>query len=113
MAEAISRLHGRPIVPTRDAPRVAPAATPWRNLAMRHLSHVLLLGLAACGSKAKAPDPYAPRPDDVPQVLTCCVTPREGDTPLYETIPESRCPEEHRNPVDACDLGPGDLPRTQ
>ncbi len=70
----------------------------------------LVLALAACSS-AKKVDPYAPRPDDIPQVLTCCVVVDAEGTPTYSTIREDQCPEELRNPVDACDLGPGDLPR--
>lgn len=70
-----------------------------------------VIALAACHPPKKQ-DPYAPRPDDVPQELTCCVTPaaNPGDNPAYETVPKDRCPEEHQNPVDTCDIGPGDLP---
>jgi hypothetical protein len=74
----------------------------------------LVLALAACGSSNKKPvDPYAPRPDDIPQVLTCCVAVDAEGTPAYSTVQEDKCPEDNRNPLDACDIGPGDLPRPQ
>lgn len=68
---------------------------------------------AACGPKGKQPDPNAPRPDDVPTVITCCVGTDAEGSPTYETMPEASCPEDQRNPVDTCDIGPGEVPRKQ
>jgi hypothetical protein len=73
----------------------------------------LAVTLAACGPKAKRADPDAPRPDDVPTVLTCCVGTDAAGDPTYETVPEAQCPEDSRNPLDTCDLGPGETPRKQ
>lgn len=77
------------------------------------MSVLLALALVAACHSPKKIDPYAPRPDDVPQVLTCCVTPDAEGTPTYVTMPEAKCPEGNRNPVDTCDIGPGDVPRKQ
>ena len=71
----------------------------------------VLLPLAlfvACHSPKKI-DPYAPRPDDIPQALTCCVATDAEGTTTYSTVPEAQCPEELRNSVDTCDIGPGDV----
>ena len=77
------------------------------------LAATLGLGAAACASKAKQPDPNAPRPDDVPTELTCCVGTDAEGAPTYETMPADKCPEAQRNPVDTCDIGPGEVPRPQ
>ncbi len=69
--------------------------------------------VAGCGGPSKKIDPYAPRPDDIPQALTCCVTTAADGAPVYNTVAEDKCAEENRNPVDTCDIGPGDLPRRQ
>ena len=80
---------------------------------MRTLLLLSLVLAAACGGNTKKTDPYAPRADDVPQVLTCCVATDAEGTPTYNTVPEAQCPEDNRHPVDACDIGPGDVPRKQ
>jgi hypothetical protein len=74
------------------------------------IAFVLAAALAACSGPPKK-DPYAPRPDDVATVLTCCVTAQADGPAKYETVAEDKCPEENRNPLDTCDIGPGDLPR--
>lgn len=77
---------------------------------MRTLSAVsltLALVLAACGGGVKKA-PAGPSPDDVPQELTCCITVGADGAQAHEEVPVARCPEENRNPVDACDIGPGD-----
>ena len=78
------------------------------------MSALLLPALfaAACHSP-KPVDPNAPRPDDVAQVLTCCVVVDAEGTPVYSTVPEAQCPEDLRNPLDTCDIGPGDVARKQ
>ena len=76
------------------------------------LAIILGLGLAACASPKKQ-DPYAPRPDDVATVLTCCVAVDAEGTPTYTTMKEEQCPEENRNSLDTCELGPGEAPRKQ
>ena len=80
---------------------------------MRLLLLLSFVLAAACGGNTKKTDPDAPRADDIPQVLTCCVAVDAEGTPAYSTMPEADCPEDFRNPVDACDIGPGDLPRKQ
>jgi hypothetical protein len=77
------------------------------------LAFMLALVAAGCSTKPKGPDPNAPRPDDIPTVLTCCVAVDAEGTPAYSTMPEEQCPEENRNPVDTCDVGPGEVPRKQ
>ncbi len=76
---------------------------------MKHaaLAFVLLVATAACGgSKKKAPE--GPAADDVPQEVTCCVSTAEDGTDSREVVSVDKCPEEQRNSVDACDVGPGD-----
>ena len=71
------------------------------------LGLVLALALAACGGPAKkAPD--GPAPDDVPQEVTCCIAIADDGTAAHSVVPLDQCPEGNRNPVDACDIGPGD-----
>ncbi len=76
------------------------------------LAILLGLSLAACRAPVKK-DPYAPRPDDVATVLTCCVVVDAAGNPTYSTVKEEQCPEENRNSLDTCDLGPGETPRPQ
>ena len=72
-----------------------------------------VLAAAACGGSAKKP-PEGPAPDDVPQEVTCCVMPAAEDgTQPREVVPVDRCPEEQRNPVDACNVGPGENEPTE
>ncbi|HVK78502.1 MAG TPA: hypothetical protein VM734_34620 [Kofleriaceae bacterium] len=67
----------------------------------------VLASAAACSGPAKkAPD--GPAPDDIPQEVTCCITPAEDGTTDREVVPVERCPEDQRNPVDACNVGPGE-----
>ena len=69
-------------------------------------SFSLGLGFAACSGPAKKA-PAGPAADDIPQEVTCCFDPTvEGDP--RETVPVDKCPEEKRNPVDSCNVGPGD-----
>lgn len=60
-----------------------------------------------CGGPAKKA-PAGPAPDDVPQEVTCCIAVDDAGTAAHSVIPVDQCPEDHRNPVDACDIGPGD-----
>lgn len=71
------------------------------------------LAAAGCSKKTNQPDPNAPRPDDIPTEITCCVAVDAEGTPAYSTMPVAECPEENRNPVDTCDVGPGEMPRKQ
>ena len=73
------------------------------------MSVLLPLALVAACHSPKKIDPYAPRPDDIPQALTCCVGVDAAGDAEYSTVPEAQCPEDHRNPVDTCDIGPGDV----
>ncbi len=73
------------------------------------MSALLPLALFAACHSPKPVDPYAPRPDDVAQVLTCCVAVDAEGTPTYSTVPEAQCPEGNRNSLDTCDIGPGDV----
>ncbi len=69
---------------------------------------LLVLSLAACGPTApkKAAGPEA---DDVPQEVTCCITPGDDKLPdQREVVAAEKCAEDKRNPVDACNVGPGD-----
>jgi hypothetical protein len=73
------------------------------------LASTLAFGLLACSGPAKK-KPDGPAADDVPQEVTCCITPSADDS-----VPEKRdvvsldnCPEEQRNPVDQCNIGPGE-----
>lgn len=67
----------------------------------------LLTLAAACGGPAKKA-PAGPAPDDVPQEVTCCIAVDDAGTTAHSVVPVEQCPEDHRNPVDACDIGPGD-----
>jgi hypothetical protein len=80
---------------------------------MRTLLVLAVALAAACGGSSKQPDPMAPRADDIPTELTCCVGTDPDGTPTYERKAAEQCPEEQRNPLDTCDLGPGELPRKQ
>lgn len=60
----------------------------------------------ACGGSAKKP-PAGPAASDVPQEVTCCMSTIDG-VDQREVMPVERCPEDQRNTVDACDVGPGD-----
>ena len=71
---------------------------------------VAALLVAAC-AKPKQQDPYAPRPDDIPTALTCCVAVDAAGNPTTPPVKEEECPEENRNPLDTWDLGPGEAPR--
>ena len=73
------------------------------------MSALLPLALFVACHGPKKVDPYAPRPDDIPQVLTCCVAVDAEGTPSSSTMPEADCPEGNRNSLDACDIGPGDV----
>lgn len=65
----------------------------------------LALFAAACSGPAKKST--KPPADDVPQEITCCFDAgTEGSG--RQTMPVESCPEEDRNPVDECDIGPGD-----
>ncbi len=74
---------------------------------MRSLLAALALAVIACGGPPKKLDD-GPRPDDVPQEVTCCIAVDSDGNPSHEIVPVEQCPEENRNPVDACDIGPGD-----
>jgi hypothetical protein len=74
---------------------------------MRSLLAALALAAIACGAPPKKLDD-GPRPDDVPQEVTCCIAVDGDGNPSHEIVPVAECPEENRNPVDACDIGPGD-----
>ena len=71
------------------------------------IAFVLTAALAACHPPKKQ-DPYATRADDVPTQRTCCVAVDAAGTPTYALVVVEQCPEEHRNSVDTCDIGPGD-----
>lgn len=67
----------------------------------------LLVALAACGgSKKKVPE--GPAADDVPQEVTCCFVPSDDGMDHREVMPVEKCPEDQRNTVDACSVGPGE-----
>jgi hypothetical protein len=71
----------------------------------------LLAAVAACGgSRKKAPE--GPAPDDVPQEVTCCMEPSTDGMDHREVKPVEKCPEEQRNPVEDCNVGPGDAEPT-
>jgi hypothetical protein len=80
----------------------------WRNAGMRFLLAVTIpLTLAACGSAPKkAAD--GPLPTDIPQEVTCCIAVAGDGSASHDVVPVEQCPEANRNPVDACDIGPGD-----
>jgi hypothetical protein len=61
----------------------------------------------ACGGPAKKA-PAGPAADDVPQEVTCCIAVDDGGTAAHQVVPLDQCPEGNRNPVNACDIGPGD-----
>lgn len=72
------------------------------------LASTFSLALFACSGPAKKA-PAGPAADDVPQEVTCCITPGgESEAEHRETVPAEKCPEENRNPVDACNVGPGE-----
>ena len=75
---------------------------------MKHvaLAFALLAATACGGSKKKAP--AGPAADDVPQEVTCCVMAADDGMDHREVMAVDKCPEEQRNTVDACDVGPGD-----
>jgi len=67
--------------------------------------------LFACGGKAKKA-PEGPSPDDVPTAVTCCITTAADQSEQRNVVPEGDCAEGNRNPVDECNVGPGeDEPR--
>lgn len=69
---------------------------------------MLSLCLFACSGPAKKTPP-GPAADDVPQEVTCCITPGgEKEPEKREVVSAERCPEEQRNPVDQCNTGPGE-----
>lgn len=70
------------------------------------LASVVALSVACGGPAKKAP--AGPAPDDVPQEVTCCVAVDDAGTPTHTVVPLDQCPEDNRNPVDACSIGPGD-----
>jgi hypothetical protein len=70
------------------------------------LAAAIAVAIAACSGPAKK-GPAGPAADDVPQEITCCFDPAEEGAER-ETVPVDRCPEEKRNPVDACNVGPGE-----
>lgn len=73
------------------------------------LAFALAAATACGGAKKKAPE--GPLPDDIPQEVTCCMQVEDG-MDKREVMPVERCPEELRNSVDACDIGPGDAEPT-
>lgn len=66
---------------------------------------LVVLVTTACSGPAKKP--AGPAADDVPQEVTCCFDPEVEGAPR-EVVPLDKCPETHRNGVDACNVGPGD-----
>lgn len=70
------------------------------------LALALVSALAACSGPAKKPT-AGPAADDVPQEITCCFDPTEEGADR-QTVPVDQCPEDRRNPVDACNIGPGE-----
>jgi hypothetical protein len=66
----------------------------------------LALALAACSGSAKKP-PAGPAADDVPQEVTCCFD-ATAEGAERQVMPVEQCLEEQRNPVDACNVGPGE-----
>ncbi|MBZ0238084.1 MAG: hypothetical protein K8M05_37585 [Deltaproteobacteria bacterium] len=73
------------------------------------LAFAFSVGLLACSGPAKK-GPEAPPAEDVPQEVTCCISPgvTETDPQEREVVPADKCPEEQRHPVDACNVGPGE-----
>ncbi len=71
------------------------------------LAIAAVLALAACSSSAPK-KPAGPAPDDVPQEVTCCIGPAANGTTEREITPVEQCSEEKRNPVDQCNVGPGE-----
>jgi hypothetical protein len=76
---------------------------------MKHASiaFTLTLALAACGSGAKKA-PEGPLADDVPQEVICCMWMSDDGTDERKVVPLAQCPEDKRDSVDACNVGPGD-----
>jgi hypothetical protein len=70
------------------------------------LAFIAPLALACGGSAKKAPD--GPLPTDVPREVTCCIAVDDAGNAAHSVVSVEECPEENRNPVDACDIGPGD-----
>ena len=70
------------------------------------IASALSLGLFACSGAAKK-TPAGPGADDVPQEVTCCFDPT-AEGAERQMVPVEKCPEEQRNPVDACNVGPGE-----
>jgi hypothetical protein len=72
------------------------------------LASLLVVVLAACSGPAKKPA-AGPGPDDLPSEVTCCITPGEDEQPdTREVVAVESCPEEKRNAVDQCNVGPGE-----
>lgn len=69
------------------------------------LAAATLTALVACGGPPRK-NPANPE-DDVPQEITCCFD-AETEGAERQTMPTEQCPEEDRNPVDACNIGPGE-----
>lgn len=74
------------------------------KLASLLLAPALLL--SACGNSAKKPveDPSK----DVPQDVTCCMWMSDEGVDERKVVPVEQCPEDKRESVDACNIGPGD-----
>lgn len=70
------------------------------------LSLAFLLSLVACGSGAKKP--VENPEDDIPQEVVCCMWQAEDGTDERKVVPLANCPEDKRDSVDACNVGPGD-----
>ncbi|HUQ08581.1 MAG TPA: hypothetical protein VM261_39085 [Kofleriaceae bacterium] len=74
------------------------------------LASALSLGLSfvvlGCSGPAKKA-PAGPAADDVPQEVTCCFDPT-AEGAERQMVAVDKCPEEQRNPVDACNVGPGE-----
>ncbi|MBK9034559.1 MAG: hypothetical protein IPL61_25380 [Myxococcales bacterium] len=49
----------------------------------------------------------------MPREITCCVAVGDDGTPTHTVTPVEQCAEDNRNPVDACDIGPGDAEPTE
>jgi ABC-type glycerol-3-phosphate transport system substrate-binding protein len=77
------------------------------KLVLVALASSLVLAFAACGGSAKKAD-TGPASDDIPQEITCCVATSDAGDATHNVVPVEQCPEDNRNPVDACNIGPGD-----
>jgi hypothetical protein len=73
---------------------------------MRSIPPLALAFAAACSGPSR-PAAESPAPAQVGTEVTCCITHAADGSATREIVPVERCADEQRNPVDACEAGPG------